>query len=176
MLARSSTARARAHLGPKALRELWRHANEASLPVRSLKSKATFWGTDRTGQDLGAYPIARFEDRTAKAITLTTLEVASRSFREAKDCAGKELLDPVTKEKVVVTEKEYQEEKARRKEMAALKMELYGQGMGKFAQNPEWDDVEPIPQDEPEKALAAIAYPTDYAEGTRSPTQLSLTT
>jgi len=49
--------------------------------------------------------------------------------------------------------------------MAALRKELYGQDMGKFAQSPEWDDVEPIPQDEPENELASIAYPADYAEG-----------
>ena len=46
-----------------------------------------------------------------------------------------------------------------RKEMARalLRKELYGQNMGKFAQSPEWDDVEPIPQDESDNELATIA-------------------
>lgn len=50
--------------------------------------------------------------------------------------------------------------------MAALKRDLYGEITGSLAQDPEWDDVIPIPQNEPEGALAQIAYPDDYAEGT----------
>ncbi|KAK1718388.1 farnesyltransferase [Colletotrichum lupini] len=36
--------------------------------------------------------------------------------------------------------------------------------MGPYATDPEWDDVMPIPAEEPEGALATIAYPEDYAE------------
>ena len=36
---------------------------------------------------------------------------------------------------------------------------------GSLAQDPTWDDVIPIPQNEAEGALAQIAYPEDYAEG-----------
>ena len=50
--------------------------------------------------------------------------------------------------------------------MAALNAELYGERSGPYANDPEWDDVVPIPAEEPEGALAAIAYPDDYAEGT----------
>lgn len=50
--------------------------------------------------------------------------------------------------------------------MAALKRDLYGEITGSLAQDPDWDDVIPIPQNEPEGALAQIAYPDDYAEGT----------
>lgn len=52
--------------------------------------------------------------------------------------------------------------------MAQLKRELYGGGVGKdgkLRMDPEWDDVTPIVLEEPEGALAAIAYPKDYAEG-----------
>ena len=49
--------------------------------------------------------------------------------------------------------------------MANLRRDLYGEMAGSLAQDPEWDDVIPIPQDEPEDALAKIAYPEDYAEG-----------
>lgn len=52
--------------------------------------------------------------------------------------------------------------------MATLKNELYGEKMGPYATDPAWDDVVPIPAQEPEGALAAIAYPDDYAEGMSS--------
>ncbi|KAH6626223.1 geranylgeranyltransferase type I alpha subunit-like protein [Chaetomium sp. MPI-SDFR-AT-0129] len=51
---------------------------------------------------------------------------------------------------------------------AELKKELYGGGVGgedgKLSTDPEWADVEPVVLQEPEGALAAIAYPDDYAE------------
>lgn len=53
--------------------------------------------------------------------------------------------------------------------MATLKSELYGETMGPYATNPSWDDVVPIPVNDPEGALAAIAYPEDYAEGVLPP-------
>lgn len=53
--------------------------------------------------------------------------------------------------------------------MAGLKKELYGGFVGsedgKLSTDPEWADVEPVVLQEPEGALAAIAYPDDYAEG-----------
>lgn len=48
--------------------------------------------------------------------------------------------------------------------MAALRRELYGHMTGSVAKDPEWDDVIPVPQSEPDDALAKIAYPDDYAE------------
>jgi hypothetical protein len=49
--------------------------------------------------------------------------------------------------------------------------------MGKYEDDPAWDDVVPIPQDDGEGALAQIAYSDEYAEGTFSscwtPTLLS---
>lgn len=49
--------------------------------------------------------------------------------------------------------------------MATLNRELYGEIAGTLASDPEWDDVIPIAHDEPEDAVARIAYPDDYAEG-----------
>jgi protein farnesyltransferase/geranylgeranyltransferase type-1 subunit alpha len=69
---------------------------------------------------------------------------------------------------VIVTEQEVIEETSRRLQMAALRTELYGGGVGKdgkLATDPEWDDVVPVVLEEPEGALAAIAYPAEYAEG-----------
>jgi len=64
-----------------------------------------------------------------------------------------------------VSDKDVEEERARRKEIAALRMELYGQRSDPYSEDPAWDDVVPIPVQEPEGALAAIAYPEYYAEG-----------
>lgn len=64
-----------------------------------------------------------------------------------------------------LTSEEIEIEKSRRQTMANLKRDLYGEITGSLAKDPEWDDVIPIPQDEPEGALAQIAYPDDYAEG-----------
>ena len=91
--------------------------------------------------------------------------MSSRAFEEKRDRARRGIVDPLTDEPVVLCENEVEEEKKRRAQMAALREELYGDRTGSYALDPEWDDVEPIPHAEPEGALAAIAYPEDYAEG-----------
>lgn len=48
--------------------------------------------------------------------------------------------------------------------MAALRSDLYGTRAGAYATDPTWDDVVPVALSEPDGALAAIAYPDDYAE------------
>lgn len=116
--------------------------------------------------------VEAFEERCGKRARLSCLEVQSRVFRERRErerkgiaVGGKGQGSAVV---VAVTESEVLEEKKRRREMAALKRELYGGGVGKegrLAMDPEWDDVVPVVLEEPEGALAAIAYPEEYAEG-----------
>lgn len=61
-----------------------------------------------------------------------------------------------------LTEEDIQEERTRRIRIA----ELEGKKMpGKYEGDPLWDDVVPIPQDDGEMPLAAIAYTDEYAEG-----------
>jgi hypothetical protein len=61
-----------------------------------------------------------------------------------------------------ITEEDIQEERTRRIRIA----ELEGKKMpGRYEGDPIWDDVVPIPQDDGEKPLAAIAYSDEYAEG-----------
>jgi protein farnesyltransferase/geranylgeranyltransferase type-1 subunit alpha len=158
---------ARNRLNPKAQRDVWRTVNDAGLAPRSFKKKPDpgIWGVDRSGQDVGNYSLDKFEERTAKRVALTLLQVGCREFRDKRERARRGVLDPLTKDPVVLTEDEEKAEKGRRKEMAALRQDLYGERAGRYAGDPQWDDVVPIPQDEPEKALAAIAYPKDYAEG-----------
>ncbi|KAK0728140.1 protein farnesyltransferase [Lasiosphaeria miniovina] len=161
-----SDAAARSRLGPKSQRELWRYVNDASLPVRVLKKKLVSnpWGVDRNGRDIGSYSPAQFDDRAAKRINLTVLAAASQAFRDCRERTKKIALDD-QQNPDVATDSEVQEERERRREMAKLRKELYGDKMpGKLAQDPEWDDVLPIPHEEPEGSLAAISYPDDYAE------------
>lgn len=66
---------------------------------------------------------------------------------------------------MVVTAEELEAEKLRRKEISALRMELYGERTDSYAEDPAWDDVIPMPVEDGEGALAAIAYPEHYAEG-----------
>jgi len=132
--------------------------NDASLPVRALK-KNYDWGA------AGGYTFEQYDGWATKRTVLSCLEVASRGFKDARERERLGWKDPVTGESVMVTESEVLEEKKRRREMAALRKELYGAVSGKLEGDPEWDDVVPIPQEEPEAALASISYSSDYAEG-----------
>jgi len=73
---------------------------------------------------------------------------------------------------VQLSEQDILDEKTRRKEMSALKRDLYGEIAGSLANDPQWDDVIPIPHSEPADALAKIAYPDDYAEGRSTNTSI----
>ena len=64
-----------------------------------------------------------------------------------------------------ITKEQIEEERSRRMRIS----ELMGDKMGLYGGNPEWDDVVPVPQDDGEGALAAIAYSDEYAEGIHTP-------
>ena len=126
------------------------------LPIRRLPRKYD-WGVDRTGRDISSYKLEEFEQRNLKHAKLIGLNLEHSHFLRTREIALKKGTD-LPKEKI-------EEEKKRRTTMAALKRDLYGEITGTLAKDPEWDDVIPIPQDEPEGALAQIAYPDEYAEG-----------
>lgn len=143
----------------KTEREFWKTVTKESLPIRRLP-KDHDWGKDKTGRDIGTYKLDDFKQRQIKQAKLTALDLQHRHFltrRSKQQQGGAE-----------VTKEDIDAEKKRRKEMAALKKDLYGEFTGLLAKDPLWDDVIPIPQNETEGALAQIAYPEDYAEGTRS--------
>ena len=164
-VARSSYLRSR--LSTKAQRELWKNVNEASLPLRVLEKPApNQWGRDRNGQDIGAYTAEQLEERTTKQLALTVQQSQSQRFRAARSRAQRGARHSKTGDPVVVTGTEIDAERTRRREIAALRNELYGDAMpGRYALDPVWDDVAPVPAEEPEAALAAITYRADYAEG-----------
>lgn len=149
-------------LSSKAEREFWKQASKDALPVRRLRRDYS-WGTDRSGRDLGSYKLDDFEQRSLKHARLTALDIAHRHFLTRRRLARSSGID--------VASAEVADEKKRRVDMAALRRELYGEITGPLANDPEWDDVIPIPQHEPEDALAKIAYPDDYAEGEPAPDQ-----
>lgn len=165
----------------KAAKDLWRWANETGAPLRAIKSHGGKgsggagsgdgyydWGRDRFGRPVADYTLTQFADRSAKRIALTALGVESRAFRQRRNrwAAIDSTSGGSGEDDVAETRKrELDEERERRRKMAALRAELYGERIGTYAQDPEWDDVVPVPAEEPDGALAAIAYPEDYAEG-----------
>ncbi|KAK0668925.1 putative farnesyltransferase, partial [Cercophora samala] len=160
-------------LGAKGQKELWKTVNDHSLPprgfnLRKYKTRQQYKAVDSRGRDIGEYSTKEWEVRQEKRVTLSCLQLQSQRFRELRDRQKRRFVDSQTGDRVLVTDSEYVEEKQRRREMERLNRELYGtQGMarqGKLALDPEWDDVVPIVMEDPENALAAIAYAPDYAE------------
>lgn len=152
-------------LGKKAQKELWKQVNEANTPSRKLpKPSPGDWGKDKYGRNIGEFSIEQYEERSAKTFRLTVLLTESRHFRDKRSWAVYAGSKDGTSEHVLGKD-EIDSERERRKEMALLKNELYGEQIGSYSTDPSWDDVVPIPQTEPEGALASIAYPEDYAEG-----------
>jgi protein farnesyltransferase/geranylgeranyltransferase type-1 subunit alpha len=147
-------------LSNKTDREFWKQVTKEGLPSRRLKNNYS-WGHDKHGRDIGTYGFEEIKKRSLSQAKLTALNILHRQFltkREAARSKGAEL-----------PQEDIDQEKKRRQEMAILKRELYGEIPGPLANDPEWDDVAPIPQTEPQDALARIAYPDDYAEGTIIP-------
>lgn len=144
-------------LSNKTDREYWKQVTKEGLPCRRLKNNYN-WGTDKHGRDISTYRIDELKKRSLSQAKLTALNVLHQQFllkREAARSKGAKL-----------PQEDIDQEKQRRQEMAVLKRELYGEIPGPLANDPEWDDVIPIPQEESQDALARIAYPDDYAEGT----------
>lgn len=161
------------YLTNKAEREFWKQISRESPPIRQLDKHRTEkgasvvydWGKDKNGRDIGEYPLEQFVVRTTKQAQLTALEVLHRRFIQRREFARDGVAEATSGKIAEITKEDIQEETQRRREMAALRKELYGEKMGPYATDPEWDDVAPIPAEEPEGALATIAYPEDYAEG-----------
>ncbi|KAF4589639.1 protein farnesyltransferase [Ophiocordyceps camponoti-floridani] len=139
-------------LTAKAEREFWKVVTKDGLAARRLRPRYG-WGKDRTGREIGSYSPQELERRSISLARLTALDILHRGFLARARIEGRD-----------VDVKDIEEEKARRVAMADLRRELYGFTDGALAQDPEWDDVVPILQSEPEDALAKIAYPEDYAE------------
>ena len=143
-------------LSTKAEREYWKQVTMDGLPIRRLRNDYA-WGTDKNGTDIGSYKLEDFSKRTGKQVQLSSLSIRHQSFLARRETALAQGTD--------LPAQEIEDERQRRKEMADLRKDLYGEITGALANDPDWDDVLPIPHKEPDDALARIAYPDDYAEG-----------
>jgi len=114
-------------------------------------------GKDRKGRDLGSYKPEEFRSYEKRERELGLLKVKSALFSERRE----DLRNNPKVAQSSITEGDIEEERNRRK----LIGHLQGKAMGKYEGNPVWDDVVPIPQEDGEGALAAIAYTDEYAEG-----------
>ncbi|XDG01751.1 hypothetical protein ABKA04_001366 [Annulohypoxylon sp. FPYF3050] len=154
-------------LSNKAQKELWKQLNEANVPLRSLsRPRENQWGRDKNGRDIGDYTVEEYKVYHAKERRLLLLSQESWFFRRKHSRARYADQFPLneTEKHLVLTEEDIEAERTRKKEMAQLKQELYGVRSNRYAEDPDWDDVVPIPQEDTEGALAAIAYPDEYAE------------
>ena len=153
-------------LPTKAEREYWKQLGRENVPARGLRDKNYSWGKDRASRDVGEYTLEEFAARRKKESRVSVLSLESEKFRARKELEKAGLCDRKG-QKVVVSDEETAQERKRREEIAGLRKELYGTKMGKYLMDPVWDDVTPLPADEPDRALASIAYPEDYVEGER---------
>ncbi|KAK5630842.1 hypothetical protein RRF57_006557 [Xylaria bambusicola] len=152
-------------LSKKGQREFWKQLSDANVPLRSApRPKDDLWGRDRNGRPLGDYTLDEYAAHERKKSRISELDLESSFFRRDRERAHWKTKNPITGEAYTITEDDIKAEKERRQEMATLRSELYGAKPNTYANDPEWDDVVPIPQEEPEGALAAIAYADDYAE------------
>lgn len=161
-------------LSKKAQKELWKQANEAGIAPRRFDAKPDpgQWGKDKNGRNIGDYSLEDHSERQAKSFKLVALETQSSSFRARRSRVHQGFRDGQTGQRFTLEEGAVEVEKARRAEMADLRRDLYGERGNPYAMDPDWDDVVPIPQMEPEGALAAISYPEDYAECRSHPQSL----
>ncbi|KAI1438694.1 prenyltransferase alpha subunit [Xylaria sp. CBS 124048] len=152
-------------LSKKGQRELWKQLSEASVPLRCApRPRDDQWGRDRNGQDIGNYTVDEYAAYEQKKSRLSGLRLESDFFRHEKERAQQKARRHLTGEIYTITTDDIEAEKQRRQEMAHLRNELYGITINAYENDPEWDDIVPIPQDDPDGALAAIAYAEDYAE------------
>ncbi|KAI0104870.1 putative geranylgeranyltransferase type I alpha subunit [Nemania sp. FL0031] len=152
-------------LSKKGQRELWKHLSDANIPLRGTpRPRDDQWGHDKNGRDIGDYTLEEYSAYEQKKSRISELHLESTFFKVNRERADSKTRNEATGEIYTITEDDIAAEKARRQEMASLRNELYGVKTSSYARDPAWDDVVPIPQEEPEGALSAIAYADDYAE------------
>lgn len=145
-------------------------------------------GKDRKGGNLEDYSVERYEAWKKEEEVLRTLNWESDKFREKWEqqkykCSTEPISTDASYIKQLIwepdtvsfdlekikaeglrplTEQDVQDEKERRSKISQMES---GKKVGKYEGDPAWDGVVPIPQDDGENPLAAIAYTDEYAEG-----------
>ncbi|KAI1005092.1 hypothetical protein K3495_g3125 [Podosphaera aphanis] len=122
----------------------WKSVEEVKVPIPLPKPQNL--GKDRRGREIGNFSPKEFSDFERREWEMGVLREKSRRFKEL----------------AVRDESEIIAEVNRRKLLGAFD----GKKMGRYEGDPAWDDVVPIPQEDGEGALAAIAYTDEYVEVT----------
>ncbi|KAI1259367.1 hypothetical protein F5Y18DRAFT_420757 [Xylariaceae sp. FL1019] len=152
-------------LSKKSHREVWKQLNDANVTLLRVPPPTDKpWGLDANGRDLGNYTTQEFAQYSNEKARLALLRIESDSFRRRRHSARTKLRNPETGKRYTITPQDIEAEKTRREEMASIRQKHTGARTFSYVNDPAWDDVVPVPQEEPEGALAAIAYPDDYAE------------
>ncbi|KKA27859.1 hypothetical protein TD95_003248 [Thielaviopsis punctulata] len=116
-------------------RDYWKTVQKDGVPYRNL-SKEYDWGTDEEGRAISEYSPAELAER----------------FKQQQETLRQNL-------RVSRLPSRYN-----KSTMAPTKEELYAPQTIDLSDDPVWEDVPPIPTEEPEGSLASIAYPPKYAE------------
>ena len=142
--------------------EFWKAVQQQKIPTPLTKPGDL--GKDSRGVDLGTYTPAEYQTYCERESKLDGLREKSAWFRRERRAL--KLGQEGTERKV--TDEEIEQERIRRRDIEYLQ----GKSMGRYEADPVWDDVVPIPQDDGEGALAAIAYTDEYAEGRFLPSSI----
>jgi protein farnesyltransferase/geranylgeranyltransferase type-1 subunit alpha len=140
-------------------KEFWKAVEQQKIPTPLPKPRDL--GKDSRGVDLGSYTAAEYQAYRERERKLDGLRERSAWFRSERRALriGEEGTEGNA------TDEDIEEERIRRRDIGHLQ----GKAMGRYEADPAWDDVVPIPQDDGEGALAAIAYTDEYAEGKYPP-------
>ena len=129
-------------------KEFWKAVEQQKIPIPLPEPRDL--GKDFLGRDLATYTPLEYNLYEQRQRQLWGLREESRRFQDKARSKSKEGEDQIPVER------------QRRRKIG----ELQGKTMGRYEGDPIWDDVVPIPQEDGEGALAAIAYTDEYAEGT----------
>ncbi|RKF59023.1 Protein farnesyltransferase/geranylgeranyltransferase type-1 subunit alpha [Erysiphe neolycopersici] len=123
-------------------KEFWNSIEVRDLPIPITRLRDL--GKDSRGRDLCQFSPTEFYIYIRKERQVGILRTESKRFRE----------------QLFKEEADIEMERNRRKLINMLK----GKKIRTYEDDPNWDDVIPIPQEDSERALAAITYTDEYSE------------
>lgn len=141
---------------PAQQKEFWKAVETQKIPIPL--TEPVDLGKDSRGRDIASYTPEEYTNYEKKQGQLRRLRTESRSYRER-------VLISQTVDDEDPEENEFKEDIEVERNRRKLIGHLQGKKMGRYEADPVWDDVVPIPQDDGEGALAAIAYTDEYSEG-----------
>lgn len=168
---------------PKLRADLLKECEKLKIPQPRLSTVPE--GKDRFGKKLEDYTVEEYEKYVQLQRHLRLLQTQSNEFTfrwsQAEHCTAAandtdeivgireraEHLNPDEADRYIaqiqrpLVQSDIDEERSRRAEIYHIET---GKKMTRYAQDPVWDNITPIPQDDGPTPLAAIAYTDEYAE------------